>query len=190
MSDSPHVDSRPGARVMSAGAHALRNHVATIRSVVRLVDDQEISQALDEASRGIQVALERAIVLSRVELGTTPDRVQLELSELVELASRRARREGATIDHDAGGDGADVPVHVPGPWAERLVADLLHHVAGTPGLAVTHDAAIIEFPLLERPAPPLDDALETLAVACGGSLEWEDGFAVLHLPRARSLSAE
>lgn len=179
-----------GARMLSEGAHELRNHVATIRSVVRLVDDAEVADALDEASRAVLVAVERAIVLARVELGNAPERVQLELGTLVQLAERRARREGAVIDHEAGGDGGDVPVDVPGPWAERLVADLLHHVAGAPALAATGDAGVIEVPLLDRVPAPLDDALVSIAAACGGELAWEDGFAVLRLPRARSLSAE
>lgn len=178
----------PGARVLSAGAHELRNHVATIRMASRLVDDDEVAASLDEASTAIQVALERAIVLARVELGQRPDTVQLTAGELCELALRRARREGAPVDDLRSGPADGLRVTVPGPWAERLVADLLHHGAGSSTVAADGGRVRIDVPLAEPVAPPLDSALGILAEACGGTLHWEDARAVLQLPLADAIS--
>ncbi len=191
MTPEPPALDQPGARVLSTGAHALRNHVATIRSVVRLVDDPEVAEALDEASASLQLALERAIVLSRVELGERPGSARLELGALVALAERRARREGAHVDAATAIDatGAGTAIDVPGPWAERLVADLLHHADGGVSYASTADEAVVEIPLRAPPSAPLDGALVALASACGGSLVLQRSIAVLRLPRAAGVSA-
>ena len=167
----------PGARLLSASAHELRNHVATIRSVVQLVDDEEVVDALDEASRAIQVAVERAVVLARMELGERPDLVSMELSQLCSLASRRAARErGGIIDilMEPG-----PRVEVPGPWAERLLADLLH-VGALVDVRIL-ERVELEFELEHRDAP-LIDALVALATACGGELDVANDVAVVRLP--------
>jgi hypothetical protein len=184
-------DSRPLARLVSSRAHALRNEVATIRSVVALVDDEEVATALDAASRSILVAVEREIVLARLELDEPPTRVDMPIGQLCDYAARRAVREGATSLQGATGDGSGSVVSVPGPWGERLVADLLHHAAGAPGISRDGDHVVVSVPLRQVPPEPLDDALVRLAGACGGTLVFEgDEGAVLRLPLVASLSVE
>jgi hypothetical protein len=177
-------DEHPGERLLSASAHGLRNHVATIRSVVQLVDDAEVAEALTDAANAVQVAIERAVVLARVELGERPDDVELTVAQLLDLAARRARREGASEVHGGSGPAEHATVSVPGPWAERLVADLLHHDgAGLTGLSFVGERTVsIQVPLLDPVESPLDAALVRLASACGGRLEFDDGFARLELP--------
>lgn len=185
-----HPDSRPLARLVSSRAHALRNDVATIRSVVALVDDEEVAAALDAASRSILVAVEREIVLARVELREPPTIVDTPIGQLCDYAARRAAREGVMGVQPAAGDGVDAIVSVPGPWGERLVADLLHHSAGATGISLDGAHVVVEVPLLAAPPEPLDAALEQLAVACGATLELEAGFARVRLPTVVAISAE
>lgn len=176
----------PAATLLSAEAHALRNHVATLRSIVRLIDEPEVAQALDDSSRELQVALERAIVLSRVELRDAPRQVLLASHELMRIAIRRAGREGAQVHGDAPVEAEfdDVVVEVPGPWAERLVADLLHHAdASGPKVAARDSAAVFRFQLARPVAEPLAAALVVLAAACGGALALDADAATLRLPR-------
>lgn len=107
------------------GAHSLRNDIATMRMAAHLVDDDDVAASIGEALDDLQVRIERAIVAARIELDERPRSVELDAAELVRLGTSRAAREGtrepsATI-RIAGG-----VLTVPGPWAERLVADLLH----------------------------------------------------------------
>jgi hypothetical protein len=144
--DRPTAATTPAA-MLHDGAHAMRNDLATLRMAARLVDDEEVGAAITEAVDDLQVRLERAVVAARIELDERPAAVRIDAAELVRLGLARAAREGASgseprvrIDGDE--------LAVPGPWAERLVADLQHGadpawiaaLADACGLAVTWGA--------------------------------------------------
>jgi signal transduction histidine kinase len=175
------------ADVLAGAAHQLRNDLATVLGAVQLMDDPDAADALARAGRSLQVILERAVTLARLELDEMPTTVDLQLATLIELASRRAAREGAEqLPAAAAAELAEAVVHVPGPWAERLLADLLHHGSGTPSVARVDDHAVVQVTLSTRLDPILAAALQQLAHGCGGALALDERVARLVLP----LSAE
>ena len=180
------------AQLLSSGAHELRNQVATMRSIVRLLDDEDLAGALDDASRSVLIALERAVVAARVELGQVPSRVSLPIDQLLELATRRALREGLLERFDAppATDGT-ASVCVPGPWVERLLADLLHHSGSGVTRASSEGTDVLVCVQLGQVLDaPLDELLVLVAGACGGILRLEPGEAQLRLPAGDPINAE
>jgi hypothetical protein len=140
------------AAQLDAGAHAMRNDIATLRTAAKLVDDSEIADAIQDATLDLQRRLERMIVAARIELGRGPAPVSIDAVELLRLGAARARREGLVdpvvqlqLDEDS--------VLAPGVWAERLVADILH---GADPAWIMH-----------------------LATACGATLRESDGSTCL-----------
>lgn len=179
--------SSSAAVLVSTEAHALRNHLATMRSIVRLVDDPEVAAALEASSRALLLAIERVIVASRVDLGDAPAIVELGAEELLELARRRATREGADLPASTTDAPSPGIVVVPGPWAERLVADLLH-LSPDALPSLEFDGAVDEIAFTFAPTASMSESLEfamrRLAGACGGFLHTGDQLE-LRLPARR-----
>jgi hypothetical protein len=145
---------------LDEGAHALRNDIATLRAATRLVDDAEIAQSMAQALDDLQVRIERAVVAARIDLRRLPARVSLPASELQRLGAARASREGRrdpVVEVRVGGGEL---VEVPGTWAERLVADLLHEAS--------------------------DEWIDVLAAACGATLERDGARVDLHFDASAS----
>ena len=121
----PADDPTSAASQLDAGAHAMRNDIATLRAASRIVDDSEIADAIESAAVDLQRRIEQMVTAARIELGRRPDLVTIDAAELLRLGTARARREGrpepTVVLHVNAG-----PVDVPGIWAERLVADVLH----------------------------------------------------------------
>lgn len=145
------------AHHLDSGAHAMRNDLATLRMATRLVDDTEVASSMAEALDDLQVRLERAIVAARIDLDRRPEHAGLDAADLLQLAARRATREGmadpaveVTIEPER--------ISAPGTWAERLVADLLHG-AGS-------------------------DWIDALAAACGASVDRADAAVVVRFGSA------
>ncbi len=169
---TPTTDGSVLAQLFDGSAHALRNHVATLRSVAQLQADPEVAAALSASTRAVQVTIERAVALARVELGAGDVREAIDLATLVTMAMRRARREGAPLE-DVHHEFAGTTVDVPGPIAERLLADLLHHAGPTPSIVATvQDGEVdIAVALHGDGLPPGVAAVSgVLARACGGRL--------------------
>lgn len=125
MTNLDEADPTGAAAQLDSGAHALRNDIATLRAAAQVVDDPEIADAIATATADLQQRIERLVVAARIELDRRPSLVTIDAAELVRLGVARARREGATnpsIELQV----APGEVHVPGAWAERLVADLVH----------------------------------------------------------------
>ncbi|MCW2920796.1 MAG: hypothetical protein JWL76_670 [Thermoleophilia bacterium] len=180
---TPTNDGSTLALLLSGSAHDLRNHVATLRSVVQLQEDPEVADALAASTRALQVTVERAVTLARIELGRAGASEPLALAELVALAMRRARREGAAIESTEHAFD-DVVVAVPGTVAERLVTDVLHYAGPTPSIVATVHAgeADIAIALHAGGVPPgLAAVLIVLAHACGGRLDLVEDEALLTL---------
>lgn len=114
------------AAMLHDGAHAMRNDLATLRMAARLVEDPEVARSIDEAVGGLQVRVERAVVAARMELGAVPTTVTLDAAELVRIGTARAAREGTREAAVVVNVEAGTTLALPGPWGERLVADLLH----------------------------------------------------------------
>src|SRR5690606_24519751 len=92
-----------------------------------MVQDEQLANELRLTAGALTRSIERLVVAARVELGTQPADAALTIAELVGLAARRARREGRPDLHaEVQGASSEVQLRVPGTWAERLVADLLH----------------------------------------------------------------
>lgn len=180
------------AHLMAGSAHGLRNHVATLRSVVQLQDDPEVAEALAAATRAVQVTVERAVALARIELGASTTTEVIDLGELVSLALRRARREGVELEEvthtfDAGA------VVVPGTVAERLFTDLVHYAGATPAISANVQGNEVDIAFaLHAGGPPVGvgAVLHVLARACGGTLHLVEDEALLTLPLAPVVSAE
>lgn len=169
------------ATFVTDSVHALRNEIATLRSAAQLIDDDEIADAVTTATAGLQVALERTAALARVE-AADPDAsaADIPLGELLALAQRRARREGAdpcTMPDDAS---LTQTVHVFGARAERLLTDLLHVSSRIE--AITGGALRCSFD--EAPVAQLRGYLDRIARATGASLAWTDREVTLALPPA------
>lgn len=180
---TPTHDGSTLALLLSGSAHDLRNHIATLRSVVQLQDDPEVADALTASTRALQVTVERSVTLARIELGRAGEAEPLGLAELVALAMRRARREGAAIEPNEHAFG-DLAVAVPGTVAERLLTDVLHYAGPTPSIsAAVHDGeADIAIALQDGGVPPgLGAVLVVLAHACGGRLDLVEDEALLTL---------
>ena len=188
---SPTSDHSVLAQLLSGSAHDLRNHVATLRSVVQLQDDPEVAAALAASTRALQVTVERAVVLARVELGTSGEPEPVDLAALVALAMRRARREGAAleaVDHEFG----DVSVVAVGTVIERILTDLLHHAGATPAIAATVQGEEVDVAVaLHGGGVPVGLAavLLVLANASGGRLHLVEDEALLTVPLAPRVSA-
>lgn len=171
------------ATLVSRTAHELRNHVATIRSVVQLVDEPEVALALRDAISAVQRANERYVALSRVLLDEHPDHVDLAIGDLLDLARQRAHREGASALPEPGAVTTDAVVNVPGTWAERLLADLLHVADGAPPRVEVGDSAcVVDVRLASELDESLRAAFELIAAACGGSFAIVADRARVRLP--------
>ncbi len=190
--ESPTTDHSVLAQLLSGSAHDLRNHVATLRSVAQLQDDPEIAAALGAATRAVQVTIERAVVLARVELGTSGAPGPIDLAALVALAMRRARREGAALEHvDHAFDG--VAVVASGTVTERLLTDLLHYAGPTPSIASTIQGDEVDIAVaLHGGGVPggLAAVLLVLSNACGGRMHLVEDEALITLPVASDVSPE
>lgn len=113
------------AKILHQAAHTLRNDIATIRTACQLIEDDEVTSAIRGALSDLHVRLEHAVVAARIELDERPKEISIGAEDLTRFGTERARREGmqspaARIVVE--GDN----LRVPGVWAERLVADLLH----------------------------------------------------------------
>lgn len=188
----PTPDPSVLARLLSGSAHELRNHVATLRSIVQLQDDPEVATALAASTRALQVTIERAVVLSRVELGTSGDPEPIDLAALVALAMRRARREGAALDEVAH-TFDELAVVASGTVTERLLADLLHYAGPSPSIATTvHEEEVDVALALQGGGVPVGLAavLLVMAQATGGRMHLVEDEALITLPVAPRVSAE
>jgi hypothetical protein len=175
------------AQMVSTHAHDLRNQIATLRSIHQLLDDPEIAEALADAVTTLQVTLERTIAAARIELGTHGDAAPHDLSMLLEMATRRARREGCTTlaaEHRAIDS---VDVLVPGPLFERLLTDLLWSAQGRPAhVSIAESVATVSCATTDA---AVDRAhLERLAIACGCTLQFQDASATVSVPLAPPLT--
>ena len=160
--DPADTTDSPTAALLSAHAHDLRNQLATLRSVGQLLDDEEIRTALVEATSSLQTFVERGVVSARVERGELPQLEPIGLIRLVQLAAARARREGLAGVVSVPDERGDDLIAVRGPWAERLLADLLHlaavpelHVAGGPSVGTWQVSCVLDPARVERWVPYL-----------------------------------
>lgn len=180
------------ARLLSGSAHELHNHIGTLRSVVQMQDDPEIAAALGAATRAVQVTVERAVVLARVELGTSGAPEPLDLAALVDLAMQRARSEGATLE-DVAHEFEGVAVVASRTVTERLLTDMLHYAGPTPSIAANVHGGEVDIAVaLHGGGVPggLAAVLLVLANGCGARMHLVEDEALLTLPIAPGVNAE
>lgn len=177
------------AALANEGAHAARNHVATVLAAAQLVDDAEVATALREAGTALLGTIDRTIASAQVELGLLGLPGDRTLRDALVAGARRATREGWTGEVDGAVLDAfgGVQARGPGVQLERLLADLL---LGTPESRSSQSTHLsdgkADLQLERRDDWPTDAGgsyLAALAAACGGSLDLGDEAVVrLTLP--------
>ena len=177
------------ALLLDAAAHGARNDVATLRSVQQLVGDEDVREELRRAVGSLQVLVERAVTTARAALPADPPYAAIAVQELVELAARRARREGALdarrvlpVAQLAAGD-----VRVPGAWCERVLADLVHCAADGARFSVARGAdheVVVELTVEVGRWSELEEYATAVLVRCGASCARNGNVVRVVLPRA------
>lgn len=171
-------DAHPTAQLVVDQTHAMRNQLATMRGAADLLDDPA---ARTDAIAAVHVMVrqqERLVVSARIELDDTPDRASHDLAELLDLALRRARREGAPPAEAASASGTTVVG--PGVWLERLLVDLLH--ARRADGVMTFDGATVRVGIDTPADMAMLDWLERIAHATGSTIDVGAGELVVSLP--------
>lgn len=171
-------DAHPTAQLIADDAHAARNQLATLRAAADLLDDEAARADTLTALHALVRQHERLVVSARIDLDTASDRETHELDTLLQLAVRRARREGTASDELPACEG--VTVVGPGSRIERLLVDLLH-LRRVGGRFAVDDAQLrVE---IDVPADPAELAWVTrLADATACRVEVEPGALVVSLP--------
>jgi len=184
MDDADH-DHHLAAEALRRDAHAMRNALATVRSVVQLTDDEEVRDALSAAASQLQVSIERAVAAAGIDLSVAADRGPIDLRTLLDLAVRRAAREaGRPVVAPPEWEIDPTDVLVVAPRLERLLADLLHLADGLGAVDRAEDSVTITV----RSAPDAVHALERYLVALthasGCALEVEGPDVQVRIPRS------
>lgn len=168
------------ARALSAQAHGLRNQLNVLAMAAGMLDDPELATELRGAAGALARSVERLVASARVELGEQPADTDVSVRDLVALAERRLHREGRPhVRVAVTGSCADTVLRVPGTWAERLVADLLHLMEGS-SITVTADDAAGEQGAagvllgVDAAAEQPDELLQRLATALRVELDVDD----------------
>jgi hypothetical protein len=161
------------AQLVSASAHDARNDLATVHAVVQLLDDAELAEALQTATGRLRRRHALQVAVARAELDPVPSLAPTNASDLIKLAGRRARAEGAQATTRCTANAAHYDITADALRLERVLAELLHRASHESAVSwhATNDGVVVA-----GADATADDhaALDLLAAAAGVTLAWTD----------------